>query len=148
MDISKAFSGSVHDFEIFKNQLFNPSLRRFLRLMRGVIIWGDSAYIALIKLYPDWESHIHDRASRNHPLSAEQKMNNKIKSKIRILIEHTIARMKKYRCCLDRVRNMRPEKQTRYWHIVAGLCNLRKIEELDIKYLLRYSQQNQCITNE
>lgn len=56
------------------------------------LIWGDSAYrsdatedtLALI----GFESQIHQRGYRNHPLSEQQKQDNRNKSKIRARVEH------------------------------------------------------------
>ena len=135
-DISKAVSGSVHDFRVFKEHLFNQQLDCLLKLMKNVLVWGDSAYEALVKIFPDWTSLINEKARRNHPLTQEQKIKNKCKSKTRILVEHTFARIKTYRCCLDRVRNMKASKQTVYWHIVAGICNLRRANTLGLNQLL------------
>jgi hypothetical protein len=105
--------------------------------MQGVLIWADSAYIAIPKLYPDWDSRIHEKGKRNNPLNETQKMNNRTKSKTRIYVEHTISRIKKYRCCLERVRNLTTARQQRYWNIVAGICNLRLIQALEIQDILR-----------
>lgn len=55
-------------------------------------LWADSAYrseaieetLALI----GFDSQIHERGYRNHPLSEEQKCSNRSKSKIRAKVEH------------------------------------------------------------
>lgn len=55
-------------------------------------IWGDSAYrsqatedtLALM----GFDSRIHERGYRNHPLSEEQKQSNRTKSKTRARVEH------------------------------------------------------------
>ena len=107
--------------------------------MKQVIVWGDSAYEALVKIFPKWKSKIHQKAKRNHPLTQRQKMKNKYQSKTRIKVEHTFSRIKKYQCCSQKTRNMNADKQTKYWNIVAGLCNLRKIEELGLKHLFGYT---------
>ena len=138
VDISKAISGSVHDFRIFKEHLFNKQLDRLLKSMEKVLVWGDTAYEALVKIFPHWTSFINERAKRNHPLTEEQKIKNRYKSKTRILVEHTLARIKKYRCCLERVRNMKATKQAQYWNIVAGICNLRKANKIGLNQLFGY----------
>jgi len=138
LDISKAIKGSVHDFKIFKEHLIGRDLNQLLSLMRNVTVWADSAYEAMDKYCPDWICLINEKGKRNHPLTPEQKRNNTVKSKTRILVEHTIGRIKKYRACSDRVRNMTPAKQSRYWNIAAGLCNLRRATELEIKELFGY----------
>ena len=110
---------------------------QLLNLMGTVNVWADSAYEALEKYLPDcWQFFINEKGKRNHPLTDEQKRKNKYKSKTRIVVEHAIGRVKKYRVCSDRVRNMTPEKQSQCWNIVAGICNLRRSSELGIKELL------------
>jgi len=139
LDLSNAIKGSVHDFRIFKERLLNKPLKRMLHLLKSVIVWADSAYEALPEYFPEWRCRVNEKAKRNHPLTQQQKDRNRWKSKTRILVEHTISRIKKYRTCSDRVRNMTSNKQTRYWNIVAGLCNLRKATELNIQDLFGYS---------
>lgn len=112
---------------------------RLLKSMNKVIVWGDCAYEALVKIYPQWTSKIHKKAKRNHPLTQQEKNRNKSRTKTRIKIEHTISRIKKYQCCSNRTRNMNPQKQSLYWNIVAGICNLRKLEEIGLIHLFRYS---------
>ena len=55
-------------------------------------VWADSAYrSALIEWFLvllNWCSHINERGYRNHPLTEEQKENNRSKSKIRAKVEH------------------------------------------------------------
>ncbi len=106
--------------------------------MKNVILWVDSAYQSIEKLFPNWTCLVNEKAKRNHPLTDEQKLRNRLKSKIRILIEHTISRIKKYRCCLERVRNMTECKQSLYWNIVAGICNLRLATSLGIQQIFGY----------
>lgn len=101
-------------------------------LMGKVICWADSAYEALGKLYPGWQAKVQEKAHRNHPLSEAQKLDNTVKSKIRILIEHVIRAIKIFRCCSERVRKLKAEKHSRYRTIVAGLWNQKRAEALGI----------------
>jgi IS5 family transposase len=82
-------SASVHDSQKLDELLdFNNE---------GKQIWGDSAYrsketeenLGSQKL----ESEIHEKATRNSPLTTEQKENNRAKSKIRARVEHIFATM-------------------------------------------------------
>ena len=61
-----------------------------------------------------------NRKKRKPDLSVEEKENNKSHSKKRIVIEHTICRLKKYRIISDIFRN-RLRKYNRISDIVAGL---------------------------
>ncbi|MER5174307.1 MAG: transposase family protein, partial [Candidatus Nitrosocosmicus sp.] len=61
-------------------------------------------------------------------LSQEEKEYNKIHSKKRIVIEHTICRLKKYRIMNDVFRN-KLQKYNRISDIVSGLVNYRMINQ-------------------
>lgn len=136
LDLSPASSGSIHDFRIFKDRGVPRPVRTLVRLMGKVILWADSAYEALPKYWPDWDCRINEKAKRNHPLTEAQRLNNTCKTKVRILIEHVIRRIKIFRCCKDQGRKLNPVRQTHYWTIVAGLCNQRQAEALGITAIL------------
>lgn len=88
LDLSSATNGLVHDFGLFKRRALPPALQELLFMMGKVIIGADSAYEAIGKLYPSWQARVQQKARRNHPLSEKQKLDNTVKSKVRILIEH------------------------------------------------------------
>ena len=66
-------------------------IEMFLALLdeRDREIWADSGYASavlvelLAKYYPDLKLHICEKGQRNHPLTDEQKANNREKSRIR-----------------------------------------------------------------
>jgi hypothetical protein len=64
------------------------------------------------------------KKKRNRFLSDDEKEYNKIHSKKRIIVEHTISRLKKYRIMSDIFRN-RLRKYNRILDIVSGLVNYR-----------------------
>lgn len=136
LDLSSAYSGSVHDFKIFKERGLPRAVRKLLRRMGTVIVWADSAYEAIPTYYPTWTCRITEKAKRNHPLTEHQKLNNTCKTKVRILIEHVIRRLKVFRCCSERGRKLSGTTQTRYWNIVAGLWNQRQAQTLGITGIL------------
>lgn len=126
----------MHDFKIIKEAGLPRHVRQFLSLMGRVILWGDSAYQAISKYEPDWDCRINERAKRNHPLTEQQRLNNRCKTRIRITIEHVIRKIKIFRCCKDIGRKLSSDRQTLCWHIVAGICNQRQAETLGIKAIL------------
>ena len=74
---------------------------------------------------PDQLSALPYKKKRNHEdLSQEEKEYNKIHSKKRIVIEHTICRLKKFRILADVFRN-KLRKYNKVSDIVAGLVNYR-----------------------
>ena len=64
------------------------------------------------------------KKKRNRFLSDDEKEYNKIHSKKRIIVEHTISRLKKYRILADVFRN-KLRKYNKASDIVAGLVNYR-----------------------
>jgi hypothetical protein len=80
--------------------------------------------ILVEKDFPEQKSAIPNRKKRNQEFSQEEKEYNKIHSKKRIVIEHIICRLKKYRIQSDIFRN-KLRKYDRISDIVAGLVNYR-----------------------
>ena len=76
------------------------------------------------KDFPEQLSSLPNRKKRNQELSQEEKEYNKNHSKKRIVIEHTICRLKKYRIMSDVFRN-RLRKYNKISDIVSGLVNYR-----------------------
>ena len=75
---------SVHDLQVLGQLLDEDN--------ESDAIWGDSAYRSdateeTLELM-GFESQIHERGYRNHPLSEEQKQSNRSKSKTRAQVEH------------------------------------------------------------
>jgi hypothetical protein len=84
----------------------------------------DLGYLGVEKDYPKQTSSIPNRKKRNQKLSQEETEYNKSHSKIRIVIEHTICQLKKFRIMSDVFRN-RLKKYNRISDIVSGLVNYR-----------------------
>lgn len=79
-------SANVHDSQV-TSHLVDESDK---------VLYADSAYDGAPvaeQLPPTVETRIHERARRNHPLTAEQKQTNRKKSKVRARIEHVFATM-------------------------------------------------------
>lgn len=128
LDISRSNGGSVHDFHQWKGFRPNDGMKRILRLMGNrVIAYVDSAYQGIAKRHPRWEIRLQQKAFRNKPLTEAQKTTNRVRSKVRIAIEHTIRRIKIARSCAERQRKTTKEKHQRRWQIAAGIANLRLI---------------------
>lgn len=75
---------SVHDSQPTENLLSEKD--------KGQSLHADSAYsgeaVETIVEKHEMKNHIHEKGYRNHPLTQEQKENNKIKSKTRARVEH------------------------------------------------------------
>jgi hypothetical protein len=70
------------------------------------------------------------RAQRNHPLTLFEKLYIHLIHKTRILVEHVIGRLKKFRIVAELYRNRRPVHGD-FCVAVAGLINFRALKSLD-----------------
>jgi hypothetical protein len=91
---------------------------------KQVVSVFDLGYLGVEKDFPQQLSTLPYRKKRNLDLSEEEKEYNKNHSKKRIVIEHTICRLKKYRILSDIFRN-NLRKYDRISDIVSGLVNYR-----------------------
>ena len=107
----------MHDYDIYKEnqQPITP---------KDVLNVFDLGYLGVEKDFPEQLSALPYRKKRNLELSEEEKEYNTCYSKKRILIEHTICRLKKYRILSDVFRN-KLRKYYKVSDIVAGLINIK-----------------------
>ncbi len=109
--------GRRHDYDIYKNN--HPVTPK------QVVIVADLGYQGMEKDYPDQLSALPcKKRYQEELLSQEEKEYNKFHSKKRMVIEHTICRLKKYRILADIFRN-RLKKHNKVSDIVAGLVNYK-----------------------
>ncbi len=108
--------GHRHDYDIYKEN--HPAIPK------DVLNVYDLGYLGVEKDFPEQLSALPYKKKRNSELSAEEKDYNKLHSKKRIVIEHTICRLKKYRVQSDIFRN-KLKKYNGISDIVAGLINYR-----------------------
>lgn len=108
--------GHRHDYNIYKkNHPVTPN---------QVINVFDLGYLGVEKDFPEQRLSLPYRKKRKQEISIEQKEYNKSHSKRRIVIEHTICRLKKYKILADIFRN-RLRKYNKVSDIVSGLINYR-----------------------
>ena len=108
--------GQRHDYDIYKkNHPITP---------KQVLNIVDLGYLGIEKDFPEQLSSIPNRKKRNLQLSDDHKEYNKSHSKRRIVIEHTICRLKKYRILADIFRN-KLRRYDKISDIVTGLVNYR-----------------------
>jgi len=96
----------------------------------GVQVNLDRGYEGAEERYPNNKIYKPKRAQRNHPLTLFEKLYNHIINKTRILVEHVIGRLKKFRIMSDLYRNRR-SAHADYLTVVAGLINFRALNSLD-----------------
>jgi hypothetical protein len=108
--------GYRHDYDVYKeNRPVTP---------KQVVNVVDLGYLGIEKDFPQQLSSTPNRKKRCQELSDGHKDYNKNHSKKRIVIEHTICRLKKYRILADVFRN-KLKKYDKVSDIVAGVVNYR-----------------------
>lgn len=90
----------------------------------------DRGYEGAEDRYPNNKVYKPKRAQRNHPLTLFEKLYNHLINKTRILVEHVIGRLKKFRIVSELYRNRR-SAHANYLVAVAGLINFRALNSLD-----------------
>ena len=108
-------TGRKHDYNVYKKN--HPELPK------DVVNMFDLGFLG-VEDFPQQLSSLPFKKEKDCELTAQQKEYNKIHSAKRIVIEHTIARLKKYKIINDVFRN-RLRKYDRISDIVSGLVNYR-----------------------
>ena len=109
--------GRKHDYNVYKkNHPVTP---------KQVVNVVDLGYLGVEKDFPEQLSALPYKKKRNQPeISDDEKEYNKNHSRMRIVIEHTICRLKKYRILSDVFRN-KLRKYNKVSDIVTGLADYR-----------------------
>ena len=105
--------GTAHDFRMFRESLVGV-------LPENIIALLDSAYQGVNEYFVN--ALIPYKATKNNPLTVEQKAWNKIIGKFRVIIEHINRKLKIFRICKETYRG-KGERGLRRVKIVASLCN-------------------------
>ena len=90
----------------------------------------DRGYEGAENRYPNNKIYKAKRAQRNHPLTLFEKLYNHIINKTRILVEHVIGHLKKFRIVSELYRNRRAAHGD-FFVVVAGLINFRALNSLN-----------------
>ena len=104
--------GRIHDFQLYKDSC--------LPLDKDTLIIGDTGYMGIEKMH--CKSLIPKKASKKHPLSKEDKYYNRIVSKMRIAVEHSIRFIKRFRMFSARYRSRLKTFEMRF-NLICGICN-------------------------
>ncbi|HVX01092.1 MAG TPA: IS5 family transposase [Candidatus Babeliaceae bacterium] len=109
-----AFStGKRHDFRLFKESKTSiyPSIR----------VVTDSGYQGLQKIHSN--TQMPKKRSKKHPLTHQDKRNNRQLSSDRVINENIIGCLKRFKIISDRYRNRRKRFSLRF-NLIAGIYNL------------------------
>jgi len=105
-------AGRRHDFRLYK--------RSGLRIHPSVRAATDTGYLGIAKLHPN--SRQPKKRSKKHPLTKEDRRLNREVSRERIMNEHVIGALKRFRIISDRYRNRRKRFGLRF-NLIAGIYN-------------------------
>jgi len=85
-----------------------------------IIAKTDTGFIGIHKFHKN--SELPKKKSKKHPLTKEDKQNNREISSERASNEHAIGFVKRFKILSERYRNRRKRFGLRF-HLIAGLCN-------------------------
>lgn len=88
---------------------------------RMVEVWTDTGFQGIQHAHPN--TVMPTKATKNKPLTFEQKQNNRIISSIRIVSEHAIGGIKRLKAASDIYRNKLPNLDDTFTFLAAGLWN-------------------------
>jgi len=122
--VSKPVPGRMHDYNLFKQSILPRIIPKQSQL------YGDSGYQGIHKDYPHLHSVIPCKRTRNHTeLTRSEKIQNTKQRKIRVTVEHTFSRLKKYHVLADIYRHSLHNYESTF-RCVANLVNFRMIQRL------------------
>ena len=116
--LGRLFCGKEQDFAILKAE-FDPKRDWFSHHHVRI----DLGYLGFDKQYSCGDFSLPIKSSKNKPLSEEAKSSNQILASQRIVIEHVIGGMKRYRVLVNRVRSRSWFGYDTRMEVCAGLWN-------------------------
>lgn len=105
-------NGKCHDFKLFQQSK--------VRVKQETVLEADTGFLGIIKFYAN--SVLPKKKSKKHPLSKEDKQRNREISSSRVLVEHVIGFIKRFKIVADRYRNRRKRFSLRF-NLICGICN-------------------------
>jgi hypothetical protein len=121
---SKPVPGRMHDYKLFKQSIL-PKI-----IPKGSRLYGDAGYQGVQKDFPDIYSLIPRKRTRKHKeLTRAEKIYNGKQRKVRVVVEHALSRLKKYRVLADTYRHSLQNYESAF-RFVANVVNFRMIQRL------------------
>lgn len=105
-------NGKKHDFSLLKDSKVHVSDKKKLI--------GDSGYTGIKKIHTN--SEVPKKATKNHPLTKEDKRKNRELSSQRVFNEHVLASLKRFKIISERYRNRCKRFGLRF-NLIAGIYN-------------------------
>lgn len=110
--------GSVHDFTLLK-QLFSPDEPWF----KGLTVRLDSGFQGFGKTYAYGKLFLPTKKPRGAELTKNNKFRNTQQARKRVVVEHSIGGLKRYRILSDRLRMHNLDQFDVALKVCAGLWN-------------------------
>ena len=110
-------NGKMHDFKLYK--ISKVHIRESTKTLT------DTGYLGLKKIHGKTE--MPKKKSKNNPLTDEDKKRNKELSSERVLNEHVIGMIKRFKIVSDKYRNRRKRFGLRF-NLISGICNFELIK--------------------
>ena len=105
------------------------------QLAEGEAAMVDRGYVGVKNYYPDVPVVIPFKATRNHPLTEEQKSYSRAVARCRIVVEHTMAQLNRFTVLRQVFRGQQRGRQGQVVRVVSRLVTLR----LRVKPLKTYA---------
>jgi transposase len=116
--VSSSVPGSTHDLTLLRQS----NLLDHLDAAQAAML--DKGYDGIRNDYPALTLYHPHKARRNHPLTDDQKADNRHLSKYRIVIEHTLAQVSQFQVLAQLYRHAR-DRHSQLVRIVSALVNRR-----------------------
>lgn len=113
--LTKTISGRNHDYTIFK--------KGDIKIPASVQAFFDLGFYGIENDYPDVEAILPIKKPKGKDLTPCDRLYNRIVSKKRVKIEHTIAGIKRFKCTSDKFRNRSNKTADDFILLSAGLWN-------------------------
>lgn len=113
--LTKTVSGRNHDYSIFK--------KGDIKIPSNVKSFLDLGFYGIGKDYPNLTTVLPIKKSKGKELSYCDKLFNRIVSRKRVKVEHTISGIKRYKCVSDKLRNRSNKIADDFIVLSSGLWN-------------------------
>lgn len=111
--LSECWVGKTHDYRMFQIE-FPPEQKWFAAFRLRV----DLGFLGIEKDYVCKELLIPHKKPKKQKLTKEQKAENKLLASERVVVEHSIAGLKRYRILSDRLRM----HDLKLYNVILGIC--------------------------
>jgi hypothetical protein len=105
-------NGKRHDFRLFKES--------GVRFLTNTEVLTDTGYLGINKIHTN--SRLPKKKTKKHPLTKEDKIENKKLSSQRVTNENVIGMLKRFKIIADKYRNRRRRFGLRF-NLIAGIYN-------------------------